>query len=200
MRGITKRQKEALNAVYSSLKNYGYPPTLQELGEKLNVVSNQAVIDLLKALERKKFIKREDGSARGIIIHPLGYEVINKEPLVRMAGVTAAGPMIQMIEQNEWIPMPSGHATYEDVFIVKVSGNSMIEAGIYNGDMVLIRKAEEFKSGDIVLARQGEEVTLKTFVYDNGRTYLRPENPSCKIIPITHDTYFIGKMMTNLGK
>jgi repressor LexA len=74
----------------------------------------------------------------------------------------------------------------------------MIEAGIYDGDSVLIKKTEEFKSGDIVLARQGDDVTLKTFVYDNGRTYLKPENPACRIIPITHDTFFVGKMIANL--
>lgn len=76
----------------------------------------------------------------------------------------------------------------------------MIEADIYDGDHVLIKKADEYKNGDIVLARQGDDVTLKRFVYDKGRTYLKPENPACKIIPITHDTFFIGKMLTNLGK
>lgn len=195
---ITKRQKEVLLAIYRSLKDSGFPPTLQELKEKLGVKSNQAVLDLLKTLEKKNLIKREEGSARGIAILPLGYEAINKEPLVRIAGITAAGPAIQAIEQHEWMEMPNGHKKYEEVFIVQVSGSSMIEAGIYDGDSVLIKKTEEFKSGDIVLARQGDDVTLKTFVYDNGRTYLKPENPACRIIPITHDTFFVGKMIANL--
>lgn len=197
---ITKRQKEVLLAIYNSIQGEGFPPSLQELKGKLDVTSNQTVLDLLDALERKGFIKREEGSARGINIKPLGYDAIKKEPLVRVAGVTAAGPMMQMIEQHEWTEMPSGYKKLEDVFVVKVSGNSMIEAGVYDGDSVLIKPAKEYKSGDIVLARQGDEVTLKTFIYDKGRTYLRPENPSCRIIPITHDTYFLGKMITNLGK
>jgi len=117
-----------------------------------------------------------------------------------MAGVTAAGPAIEAIEQHEWIDMPNGYQKCENVFIVKVAGSSMIEADIYDGDHVLIKKADEYKNGDIVLARQGDDVTLKRFVYDKGRTYLKPENPACKIIPITHDTFFIGKMLTNLGK
>lgn len=197
---ITKRQKEALIAIYKSIKSYGFPPSFQELREMLDVNSNQAIIDLLNTLEKYDFIKRLSGSARSIVIKPLGYEAINKESLVRVAGVTAAGPAIQMIEQHEWIEMPSGYHKCEDVIVVKVAGNSMIEADIYDGDSILIKKADEYKNGDIVLARQGDEVTLKRFIYDNGRTYLKPENPACRIIPITHDTFFIGKMMTNLGK
>ncbi len=189
-----------MGIIYNSFRDAGFPPSLQNLREDLGVASNQAVLDLLKALEKKGFIKREEGTSRGIVIRPIGYEAIGKEPLVRVAGVTAAGPMTLAIEQNEWTEMPSGHQKFENVFVVKVSGSSMIEAGIYDGDSVLIRKAEEFKSGDIVLARQGDDVTLKTFTYDNGRTYLKPENPACRIIPITHDTYFLGKMIANLGK
>jgi len=195
---ITKRQKEVLFAIYNSLKDVGFPPSFSELKEKLNISSNQTILDLLSVIEKKGFIKREEGSARGIVIKPLGYDAIKKEPLVRIAGVTAAGPTIEAIEQNEWIEMPSGHKKIDNVFIVKVSGDSMIEAGIYNGDLVLIKEASEYKNGDIVLARQGNEVTLKTFIYDKDRTYLRPENPNYRIIPITHDTFFLGKMIANL--
>ncbi|MCL5093949.1 MAG: transcriptional repressor LexA [Patescibacteria group bacterium] len=198
---ITKRQKEVLLAIYSSLKTAGFPPSLNDLKEKLNVSSNQTVLDLLNALEKKKLIRREGGSARGIVILPLGYEAIGKEPLVRLAGITAAGPAIQAIEQDQWIEYSNGYKKYDhDVFVVKVSGNSMIEAGIYDGDLVLIKKEKEYKSGDIVLARIDDDVTLKRFIYDKGRTYLKPENPMCRIIAITHDTFFLGKMMTNLGK
>ncbi|MFA5196848.1 MAG: transcriptional repressor LexA [Patescibacteria group bacterium] len=197
---ITKRQKEVLLAIYVSFKESGFPPTLQDLKDALEVNSNQAVLDLLKTLEKKNLIKREEGSARGIVILPLGYDAINKDPLVRVVGKTAAGPVVEAIEQHEWTEMPNGYQKCDNVFIVKVAGNSMIEAGIYDGDSILIKKADEYKNGDIVLARQGDDVTIKRFVYDNGRTYLKPENPACKIIAITHDTFFIGKMMTNLGK
>jgi repressor LexA len=126
--------------------------------------------------------------------------VIDKDPLVKIAGMTAAGPTIQAIEQDEWMKLPSGYQKYENVFVVKVCGNSMINAGIYDGDAVLIKEQKDYKSGDIVLARIGDEVTLKTFIHDGGKTYLRPENPACRSIPITHDTYFLGKMINNLGK
>jgi len=195
---ITPRQKEILEFVYSSFKAKGFSPTLEEFNEKFGFKSNQAIIDLLNRLEEKKLIKREEGSARSIVIRPLGYEAIKKEPLVRVAGVTAAGPTIEAIEQNEWTEMPSGYRMYEDVFIVEVYGSSMIEAGIYDRDKVLIKKEKEYKNGDIVLARIGDEVTLKTFTHKDGRIYLKPENPACRIIPITHETYFLGKFIKNL--
>jgi repressor LexA len=197
MKKITKRQKELLLIIYKFIKDTGYPPTFEEMKERLDVVSNQSIINLLEVLENKKFIEREEGSARGIVINTRGYNTINKKPLVQMAGKTAAGPAMEAIEQKKWIDMPSGYKKLDfdlkDSFIVEVNGNSMIEAGIYDGDYVLIKKQEEYKSGDIVLARRGDDVTLKRFVYDNGRTYLKPENPACRIISITHDTFFLGK-------
>ncbi len=197
---ITKRQKEILQTIYNNIKESGFPPSFDDLKEKLEIKSNQAIIDHLAALEKKGYIKRGEGSARSIVIQPIGYEIINKEPLVRIAGVTAAGPAIEIIEQNEWQILPSGYKKYEKVFIVEVNGSSMIEADIYDGDKILIKESGEYKSGDIVLARIGDDITLKRFVFDNGRTYLKPENPACRIIPITHDTYFLGKYINNLSR
>jgi len=197
---ITKRQLELLNFIYKFIQDSGYPPTLFEMREKLEVSSNQAVLDLLKLLENKKLIKRDEGEARGIKITTLGCATIQKTPLINIAGVTAAGPAILAIGQNEWQKMPSGYEKYENVFIVKVSGSSMIEANIYDGDAVLIKDQREYKSGDIVLARIGDDVTLKTFIAKDGKIHLKPENPACRIIAITEDTYFLGKMIANLGK
>lgn len=199
-RRVTKRQKEILCAIYDSLQTDGYPPTFEKLKEILNINSNQAIKDHLNSLQLKGLIQKEEGTARGLVIKPLGYEAINRAPLVRIVGHSAAGPAIQAIEQNEWVNMPSGYQKYEDVFIIKISGNSMIDVGIYDGDSILIKKEKQFKSGDIVLARIGDDVTLKRFVFDNGRTYLKPENPGHRIIPITHDTVFLGKYITNLTK
>ncbi len=196
---ITNRQREILEFVYSSLSTNGFPPSLQDFNDKFGFKSNQAIIDHLSTLEQKKLIKREVGSARGITILPLGYNILNKEVLIRVEGAVAAGVPIQMIEQNEWIKMPSGHRKYEDVFVVEINGNSMVEVGIYDGDKVLIKKENEYKSGDIVLARIADEVTLKTFIHEDGRVYLRPENPACRNIAITHETYFLGKFIKNLG-
>lgn len=196
----TKRQKELLAIIYKHIESNGYPPTMEEMRTSLSVSSNQAVIDLLKSLENKKLLKREEGEARGIQILPQGYDSIGKNTLVRVVGKTAAGPPIEAILQHEWRPLPNGYKKYENVSVVQVSGNSMIEANVYDGDSVLIKEQQEYKSGDIVLARIGDEVTLKTFIAKDGKTYLKPENPACRIIAITDDTYFLGKMIANLGK
>jgi len=196
----TKRQKELLGIIYKYIEQSGYPPTLEDMREKLNVSSNQAVLDLLKSLETKKLIKRDEGEARGLQILPQGYDAIGKDALVRVVGKAAAGPAIEAIAQNEWMTLSNGYKKYDNVFVVQVSGNSMIEANIYDGDAVLIKEQREYKSGDIVLARTGDDVTLKTFIAKDGKTYLKPENPACRIIAITEDTYFLGKMIANLGK
>jgi repressor LexA len=196
----TKRQKELLGIIYKFIEQTGYPPSFDEMKERLRVSSNQAVIDFLKSLEAKGLIKKEAGEARGLKITKLGYSAIKKQPLIRMAGITAAGPAIEAIAQNEWSPLSSGYKMYDNVFVVQVSGSSMIEANIYDGDSVLIKKSNEYKSGDIVLARIGDDVTLKTFIAKDGKTHLKPENPACRIIAITEDTYFLGKMIANLGK
>lgn len=197
---ITKRQKQILLAIYNSLKNEGYPPTFDDLKTKLNISSNQAIIDHLKALERKKLIKREEGTARGLKLLASAYHALQKIPLTQIAGVATAGPATLAIEQNEWTTLPNGYKKYDNVFVVQISGSSMINAGVYNGDSVLIKEQREYKSGDIVLARMGDDVTLKTFIAKDGATYLQPENPNYRIIPITDDTYFLGKMISNLGK
>ena len=187
---ITPRQKEILEFVYSSFKAKGFSPTLEEFNEKFGFKSNQAIIDLLNRLEEKKLIKREEGSARSIVIRPLGYEAIKKEPLVRVAGVTAAGPTIEAIEQNEWTEMPSGYRMYEDVFIVEVYGSSMIEAGINNGDVLVAQRTSEFTNRDIVVAQLYEGTTVKRFMLqDHAPTkFLKPENKKYDIILFKTDT------------
>lgn len=196
---ITMRQKELLDHIYGYIEDSGFPPTLEDMRNALNISSNQAILDLLKALEKKNCIER-DNTARGIRIKPRGYEELQKQPLVKVAGTSAAGPAIQAIEQNEWLKMPSGYEKLENVFVIKIAGNSMIEANIYDGDAVLIREERYYKSGDIVLARNSDGVTLKRFINDGNRTYLKPENPACRNIPITHDTIFLGKMIGQIER
>ncbi|MCX6767016.1 MAG: transcriptional repressor LexA [Candidatus Moranbacteria bacterium] len=207
---ITEKQKKALSAIYESIRSSGFPPTFADLREKLNVVSNQAVLNFLESLEKKGFIKREDGQARSIKILPLGYKEIEKEPLIKIAGMSAAGsytesfadaftawmPLSDQIFQNEKISKAQ-----DDVFVIQVHGDSMINAGIDDGNMLLIKKSKEFKSGDIVVARTENGTTVKKFIADGGKRYLKPENPNYENIPIIPgEITFEGKMILNLTK
>ena len=191
---LTKRQKEALRAIYGSVKDSGYPPTLADLRQKLAVVSNQAVLDLLRILEEKKCIKKEEGMARGLKILDRGFEELGTKPILPIVGITAAGPYTQAFENLEWKNW-SGTQMADNVFIVKIHGDSMIGAGYDDGDNVLVQQAKEFKNGDIVLARDNDGTTIKRLIHDDGKVYLKPENAKYGNIPIYPDTRLLGKII-----
>lgn len=207
---ITEKQKNALNAIYESIRSSGFPPTFADLRDKLSVASNQAVLNFLESLEKKGFIKREDGQARSIKILPLGYKEIKKEPLIKIAGISAAGSYTESYADafTNWMPAISGISRNEkitkssdNVFAIQVHGDSMINAGIDDGDMLLVKKTGEFKSGDIVIAINEDGTTVKRFIADGGKRYLKPENPNYENIPIIPgEINFEGKVILNLSK
>lgn len=207
---ITQKQKNVLALIYDSIKDFGYPPTMAELRESIGVASNQAVINFLKSLEKKGCIKRDEGQARGIKILPLGLKILGKEHIVPVAGVSSAGPFIESLETmvTKWMDLPGQVLENEKIrqadgefFIIKIYGDSMVNAGIDDGDMLLVKKSAMFKSGDIVVARSDDGTTVKRFIAEpDGRAYLKPENPAYKIIPLFEETYFDGKVILNLTK
>jgi len=206
---ITEKQKKVLGVIYESIKDSGFPPTLADLKELLSLSSNQAVLNYLVTLEKQGFIKREEGQARGIKIAPLGLKILNKQRLAPVVGMVAAGPCIESFSETnfKWVELPSGIAENdkikksEDVFIIHVTGDSMINAGIDDGDMLLVRKSKEYKSGDIVIARTDNGRTVKRFIAEGGKRYLKPENPSYQNIPIIPgEVTFEGQVIINLSK
>lgn len=199
---ITERQKELLGNLYKYIISTGYPPTFEELREQLNVSSNQSVIDLLTKLEKKKLIRRSESQARSITILPLGYEVLDKPPIVPFLGVTSAGVPLPTIEiSGEWQILSSQVAMLQDnIFLLQISGDSMINAGIDDGDKVLVKSQKEFVSGDIVLAKVGDESMVKRFISEDKPPYLylKPENPNYEIIYFTEDVVLEGKVISVL--
>lgn len=197
---LTERQKQLLEVIYKYIKNTGYPPSFEEMKDSLGVVSNQSVIDLLIKLEGHKLIKRNESQARGIVILPLGYEILGKPPLIPFLGVSHAGSPITAFEiQGEWQQLSPQVAKLEDdVFILRVSGDSMINAGIDDGDKVLVRTQKEFSSGDIVLADVDGESTIKRFISEDKPPYLylKPENPNHEIIYFTEKVTLKGKVIS----
>ncbi|HUV42365.1 MAG TPA: transcriptional repressor LexA [Patescibacteria group bacterium] len=201
---ITKRQKELLSIIYKFIKETGYPPNFEEMKDALNVVSNQSVVDLLGHLERKKFIKRDEGTARSIAILLLGYEALERPPLVPFLGITSAGAPLEAIEvSGDWEAISSEVTQLKDeVFLLRISGDSMINAGIDDGDTVLVKRQNEFVSGDIVLADVEGESMVKRFISDDQPPYiyLRPENPKYDVIPFTDKMKLKGKVVSVLNK
>ncbi len=199
--GLTQRQKQTLMFIYNSIKYSGYPPTLSELKESLNVVSNQAVLDLLKILKEKKYIRKEEGAARGLQLTQKGYDALNVSTYAPMIGVTAAGPFMDTLEQHgEWKQISSDLASLSDkIALFKIKGESMTGAGLNDGDIVVVKhEITEFKNGDIVLARSDEGTTIKRFVNVNGKIHLAPENPKYSKISFTPDLRLIGKVISKI--
>lgn len=206
---ITPKQKKVLEIIYHCIATEGFPPSLADLREELNVSSNQSVLNFLFALEKNGYIKREEGQARSIKIMPLGLKMLGKKKLAPVAGTSSCGPYVKSFDdvfvkwetlRNEAMVNERIDELQEEVFIIKVYGDSMINAGIDEGDMLLVKKTREYKSGDIVVARYEDGTTVKRFIAENKKTYLKPENPKYKNIPIYPEMCFEGKVVLNLTK
>src|SRR3989338_8109604 len=197
----TKRQKDLLSVIYNYLASTGYPPTFEEMRENLGVSSNQSIVDLLEKIRKGCYIKKDSG-ARSHAILQLGYVAIGRPALAPVLGTTTAGLPVESIEiAGEWRSISSDVARFvEDVFMLKISGNSMINAGIDDGDAVLVQTMKEFVSGDIVFAEIGDEGTVKRFMSEDKPpyVYLKPENPNYKNILFTDDIRLKGKVISVL--
>lgn len=197
---ITPRQKELLSILYHYIKNTGYPPTIEEMKSRLNVVSNQSILDLLRHLEKRRLIERKGGAARSIAILPAGYTTLDKPPLTPFLGVSHAGAPLEITQiEGEWQTIsPQVAKLDQHVYLIKVSGDSMINAGIDDGAVLLVKEQTEFVSGDIVLAQIGNESTVKRFISEDKPPYLylKPENPSHKIIYFTEEVVLKGKIIS----
>jgi len=175
---ITKRQQELLNFIKDQIQSSGLPPTVSEMARALRVKSKNSVAKLISALEEKGFVKK-DGSARGIrVFDQFGNEAQSGMVAIPLIGTVPAGSPV-MVEENieEWINLPSSLTrNRKDVFLLKVRGDSMKDAAIWEGDLVIVRPVREVKSGDIVVALLHDEATVKRFIEIKGRKYLKPEN------------------------
>lgn len=196
---ITERQKQLLRIVYDFLAHTGYSPSFEEMREHLDVVSNQSVSDLLEKLRFGGYVRKGRG-ARSLSITPLGYETLGRPALAPVLGTTVAGAPAETIEiTGQWQRVGSDVARLaEEVFVLKVSGDSMINANISDGDAVLVRSSKEFVSGDIVYAQISDEGTIKRFVSEDKPpyVYLKSENPRYGNILFTDDVELKGKVIS----
>lgn len=204
---ITPRQKQLLTILYEYIQGSGYPPTFEEMRQKLDVSSNQSIKDLLEKLKLGGFIRKGESQARGITILPLGYEALGQPPMAPFVGATSAGVPTQAVSfDGEWLQMPATHYDTKierlkaNVYVLRVYGDSMINAGINDGDHVLVQEKKEFVSGDVVLAYDGDDATIKRFMSVNEPPYLylKPENPKYDIILFRDSINMAGKIISVL--
>lgn len=172
---LTKRQASVYEFIRDKIVNRGYGPTVREIGERFNISSPNGVMCHLKALEKKGLIRRMPNKSRAI---ELTREAVREASGIPLAGVVAAGLTSLAFEQNERIDIGEMF-TREGLFALRVSGESMIEAQIADGDYVVVKKQERAETGQMVVAQTDEgEATLKYWYPEKGRVRLQPANAS----------------------
>jgi repressor LexA len=191
MQGLTKRQEMVLDYISQSIHDRGYPPTLREIGSHMGIRSTNGVNDHLRALERKGYLKREDMKSRAL--RPVNTDANKTGELVEIpiVGRVAAGEPV-LAEQNieETVSIDRYFiGNHQDVFALKVKGDSMIEAGIRDGDTVFVRKQLHAERNDIVVILVGDEATVKYFQPERDFIRLQPANPAYAPIIIRKDDF-----------
>lgn len=194
---ITDRQKELLQFIVKQIREHNLPPSVSEMATFLKVKSKNAVAKLLSSLEEQGYIET-DGRARGItVLNALG-EMLDKGMVrVPLLGRIQAGSPHWAEEQIEdWVNLPQTLIRgRKDVFLLKVRGDSMIQAGIFDGDLVIVRPVRDAKHNDIVVALLHDEATVKRYIQIKNRVYLKAENPDYKNIYPKEEWMVQGKVV-----
>jgi repressor LexA len=180
--GLTDRQREVLDFITDSIRKRGYPPTLREIGSHFGIKSTNGVNDHLRALEKKGFLHREDLKSRAL--RPLVSEDNFVE--VPVLGKVAAGqPLLAVQNYEDTVKIDRFFiGQTREVFALRVKGESMIEAGIFDGDYVFIRKQLQASPGEIVVAMLGDEATVKRYYPDGDTIRFEPANASMSAIVV----------------
>jgi repressor LexA len=193
MSKLTSRQQQVYDFICEYLDRYEYAPTLQEIAGHLGISGNLGVLRHLDALEKKGYLRRTAGQSRGIVIS--SRLTAKALPIV---GSVAAGPLSEALENIEgYFSVDNSLVKDPGSFLLRVRGDSMIEAQIADGDLAVIHPQLVAENGDIVVAMLDGEVTLKRFYRENGHIRLQPENPRLQPIILTAsdgDVAVIGKV------
>lgn len=199
MSKLSKRQNDILKFIKSEVRKKGYPPSVREIGEAVGLASSSTVHGHLTRLEKKGFIRRDPTKPRAIEIMDTSMAAnVPKSGAIHVpviGKVTAGQPITAVENIEEYLPMPERLASEDNVFILNVEGESMINAGIYDGDMVIVKQQPNAENGDIIVAMTDEyEATVKRFYKESDHIRLKPENPTMEPI-ILDDVTILGKVI-----
>lgn len=195
---LSKRQKDILNFIIETVMGKGYPPSVREIGEAVGLASSSTVHGHLERLERKGYIRRDPEKPRAIEITTDDFtygqdESVKKVPL--LGRVTAGVPITAYENIEDYFPLPRQIVKSDQVFMLRVIGDSMIEAGIFDGDLIIIRQQNTANNGEIVVAMTEEdEATVKRFYKEKARFRLEPENSAMEPIIVDNIT-ILGKVI-----
>ncbi|MBE5875288.1 MAG: transcriptional repressor LexA [Lachnospiraceae bacterium] len=192
---ITAKQSEILEYIKAEILKKGYPPAVREICEAVNLKSTSSVHSHLETLEKNGYIRRDPTKPRAIEIMDDSFQMVRHEMAsIPIVGTVAAGQPI-LAEQNieGYFPIPTEMVPAGESFVLKVKGDSMINAGIFNGDQIFVQACNTAKNGDTVVALVDDSATVKTFYKEDGHIRLQPENDTMDPI-ILDDVDILGKV------
>lgn len=195
-RALTRRQAEILTFIQRYSETHGYPPSVREIGRALGLTSSSTVHSHLAALEKKGYLHRDPSKPRALEILRDEHAMAPKKlvPLPVVGRVAAGTPILAEENIEDYLPLPTEFLPAGDGFILHVRGDSMIDDGIRDGDLLIVRKQPTAHDGDIVVARLDDEATVKRFYREDGHIRLQPSNPTMDAIR-TRDIHIEGKVV-----
>ncbi len=215
--GLTERQRKVLEVIRASVTERGYPPSIREIGDAVGLTSTSSVAHQLRTLERKGFLRRDPNRPRAVDVRGLdevqadhaaavadgsapAEDQLPTPTFVPVLGrIAAGGPILAEQAVEDVFPLPRELVGQGSLFLLRVVGESMIEAAICDGDWVVVRQQSVADNGDIVAAMIEGEATVKTFKRTKGEVWLLPHNPLFEPIP-GNDAAILGKVVTVMRK
>lgn len=209
---LTERQRTILDVIRASVTSRGYPPSIREIGDAVGLTSTSSVAHQLRTLERKGYLRRDpnrpravdvrssEDAATAVVTEVAGSDVLPEPTFVPVLGrIAAGGPILAEEAVEDVFPLPRELVGEGSLFLLKVVGESMVDAAICDGDWVVIRQQNVADNGDIVAAMIDGEATVKTFKRTGGQVWLMPHNPAFDPIP-GNDAAILGKVVTVIRK
>ncbi|MEU5692696.1 transcriptional repressor LexA [Actinosynnema sp. NPDC020468] len=204
--GLTLRQRKVLDVIRDWLDRFGYPPSVREIGEAVGLTSTSSVAHQLRALERKGFLRRDPNRPRAVGVLPTeivtGLDPASKPTpaYVPMLGrIAAGGPILAEESIEDVFPLPRDLVGEGEVFLLKVVGDSMVDAAITDGDWVVVRQQPTADNGDVVAAMIDGEATVKTFKRRDDHVWLMPHNAAYEPI-LGDEASILGKVVAVLRR
>ncbi|WP_166510163.1 transcriptional repressor LexA [Desulfallas thermosapovorans] len=192
---LSKREEDILSVIQHNIESKGYPPSVREIGQAVGLKSSSTVHGYLRRLEEKGMLRRDPAKPRAIeVIYAQGKPYKEMIPVPVLGRVAAGIPLLALENCENVFPLPVDFVGHGESFMLKVKGDSMIEAGILEGDLVLVRRQPSVENGDIAVALIEEEATIKRFFKENDHIRLQPENS--RLAPIlVKEVQILGKVV-----
>ncbi len=194
---ITEKQQEILDFIKNEILNRGFPPSVRDICEAVHLKSTSSVHAHLETLERNGYIHRDPTKPRAIEIIDDAFNLVRREVVnVPIVGRVAAGEPILAVQNIEnYFPIPAEYMPNAETYMLTVHGDSMVNAGILDGDQVLVEKRSYASNGDMVVAMIEDSVTVKTYYKENGYYRLQPENDYMDPIIVHGELTILGKVI-----